>query len=81
MESTTPNLAPLSEYVSRKDLTESIKHTLPTEESVRWFVRRNFDALIDAGALIEVSKRQRFHVQRFEQVVLAIGHAAAKGRR
>lgn len=70
-------LPSLDEYVELPDLLGSVKQAFPTEDSVRWFVRRNRDALAAAGALIIITGRMRYHPGRFKQAAVEIGQKAA----
>ncbi|MBW6495855.1 MAG: hypothetical protein K0B16_15080 [Burkholderiaceae bacterium] len=70
-------LPPLDEYVELQDLLGSVKQAFPTEDSVRWFVRRNRDALASSGALIIITGRMRYHPARFKQAAVEIGQKAA----
>lgn len=70
-------LPPLDEYVDLQGLLETVKQAFPTEDSVRWFVRRHRDELAAAGAVIIITGRMRFHPTRFKQVAVEIGHKAA----
>lgn len=70
-------LPPLDEYVELQDLLGSVRPAFPTEDSVRWFVRRNRDALVKRGALIIITGRMRYHPARFAQAAVEIGQKAA----
>lgn len=70
-------LPSLDEYVELQDLLGSVKPAFLTKESVRWFVRRNRDALASSGALIIITGRMRFHPGRFKQAAVEIGQKAA----
>jgi len=70
-------LPPLDEYVDLKSLLDNVKQAFPTEDSVRWFVRRRRDALAESGAVIIIAGRMRFHPQRFKQAAVEIGPRAA----
>lgn len=70
-------LPPLDEYVELQDLLGSVKPAYPTEDSVRWFVRRHRDALAAAGAVIIITGRMRYHPARFKQAAVEIGQRAA----
>ena len=70
-------LPSLDEYVDLQGLRDSVKQTFQTEDSVRWFVRRNRDALSASGAVIIIAGRMRFHPERFKKVAVEIGHKAA----
>lgn len=69
-------LPPLDEYVELHDLLGSVK-AFPTEDSVRWFVRRNRDALTSTGAVIIITGRMLYHPGRFKQAAVEIGQRAA----
>lgn len=68
---------PLDEFVDLAALHSSVATTFPTLDSVRWFVRRNRDALVEHGALIVVAGRMRFHPARFKQATVLVGQRAA----
>lgn len=70
-------LPPLDAFVDLPGLLASVGKTFPTEDSVRWFVRRNRDALVERGALIVITGRMRFHAERFKQAAVEIGQKAA----
>jgi hypothetical protein len=70
-------LPSLDEFVDLPVLLTSVGKTFQTEESVRWFVRNNRDALAASGAVIIVTGRMRFHPERFKQAVVEIGQKAA----
>lgn len=70
-------LPPFDEYVELRDLLDSVKPAYPTEDSVRWFVRRHRDALAAAGAVIIITGRMRYHPERFKQAAVEIGQKAA----
>lgn len=70
-------LPSLDEYVELPALLDSVKPTFPTEDSVRWFVRRNRDALAASGAVIIITGRMRYHPARFKQSAVEIGQRAA----
>lgn len=70
-------LPPLDEYVDLQGLLDNVKQAFPTEDSVRWFVRRHRDALAASGAVIIITGRMRYHPQRFKQAAVEIGQRAA----
>lgn len=70
-------LPTLDEYVDLRGLLENVKQAFPTEDSVRWFVRRHRDALAASGAVIIITGRMRFHPARFKQAAVEIGQRAA----
>jgi len=71
------DLPPLDEYVDLQGLLDNVKQAFPTEDSVRWFVRRQRDALAASGAVIIIAGRMRYHPQRFKQAAVEIGQKAA----
>lgn len=50
----------------------------PTEESLRWFIRRHRSELVQSGALVIPNGRKLAVVERFDQTVQAIGERRAK---
>ena len=77
MKSTT--LPALKEFVDTASLLrdEEVAKQYPSEQSLKWFVRKNRDQLAADGALILVTGRLRFHPERFKQSVVEIGARAA----
>lgn len=71
------DLPPLDDFVDLDTLQVAVSATFPTPDSIRWFVRRNRDALVARGALIVVAGRMKFHPGRFKQAVVSIGQRAA----
>lgn len=71
------DLPPFDEYVDLRGLLDVVKQAFPTEESVRWFVRRHRDSLATSGAVIIITGRMRFHPARFKQAAVEIGQKAA----
>ncbi|MEW6414374.1 MAG: hypothetical protein AB1482_03880 [Pseudomonadota bacterium] len=71
------DLPPLDEYVDLSGLLGDVRQAFPTEDSVRWFVRRHRDALAAAGAVVIIAGRMRFHPGRFKQTAVVIGQRAA----
>lgn len=59
----------LRELASRAD----IRAHFPTEQSLRWYVRHHRNELVEAGALISVANRLRFHPAAFARTVVSIG--------
>ncbi len=70
-------LPTLDEFVDLDTLATSVASTFPTPDSIRWFCRRNRNALVERGALIVVTGRMRFHPERFKQAAVQIGQKAA----
>lgn len=70
------DLPPLEEFVDLNDLLPQVAHTFPSLDSVRWFVRVHRETLGQAGAVIAITGRLRFHPQRFQQSAAEIGRAA-----
>jgi len=71
------HLPPLAEFTDLAGLLPLVQHTFPTVESIRWFCRMHRDKLANAGALIAITGRLRFHPERFQQAAAEIGSAAA----
>lgn len=76
MQPTSQQLPPLGEYLDLKDVQPQLGH-FPTVDSFRWYVRNNRDRLAEAGAMILVAGRQKFHPGLTRQVVVESGRAAA----
>ena len=53
-------------------------HLFPSEESLRWFVRRHKRSLIDAGALLMIAGRLTINPALFDRVVLTVGQQSAR---
>ncbi len=70
-------LPSLDEFVDLETLHASVHNTFPTQQSIRWYLRGNRDALVEHGALIVVAGRLRFHPGRFKLAAVAIGQKAA----
>lgn len=69
----------LGEYVELRELLPKVEQTFPTEDSLKWFVRRHRQALVDSGALIIVAGRMRFHSDLFQGAAVEIGRRTAGG--
>ena len=78
MQNSTPNT--LDDFVDLRELLPRVEQTFPTEQSAKWFVRQHRDELVEAGALIVLTGRLRFHPQRFKEAAVTIGRNLAKGR-
>lgn len=78
MQTTTPHLPPLAEYLDLDKVQQQLAH-FATLDSFRWFVRNNRNRLAESGALILVAGRQKFHLDLTRQVVVEAGRAAALG--
>ena len=50
----------------------------PTEESLKWFIRRNRAELVQGGALVMPNGKKLAVVDRFDQAVDAIGRRRAQ---
>lgn len=76
-----PTASPtLDDFVDMQDLLPSVEQTFPTKDSLGWFIRRHRDTLVEAGALIVITGRLRFHPQRFKEVAVEIGRQLAMVR-
>jgi hypothetical protein len=70
----------LDEYVDLAGLRPAVEPAFLTDDSIRWFCRQHREALAEAGALILVAGRLRFHISRFKQAAVQIGRQAAARR-
>lgn len=70
----------LDEFVELLDLFPQVEQTFPTEDSLKWFVRRHRQALVDSGALILITGRMRFHPEKFQAAAVEIGRRGAEKR-
>jgi hypothetical protein len=61
-----------AEYIAQR------QHLFPSQPSFDWFVRRNRDALVQAGAMLRPTGRWLVQPDSFDQAVLAIGTQRAK---
>jgi hypothetical protein len=50
----------------------------PTEESLKWFIRRNRVELVETGALVMPAGKKLAVVDRFDQVVQQVGERRAR---
>lgn len=78
MQDTSQQLPALDEYVDMPALLPLVAHAFPSQPSLKWFIRLHRDALVDAGAMICLTGRLRFHPGRFQQTVVEICHRLAK---
>jgi len=67
----------LDQYVDMRAIQPDLKHSYPTLDSFRWFVRNHREELARAGALINITGRLRFHPELFQQAAIEIGRKAA----
>lgn len=75
----TQHPLPLADYVDLPQLMQSVKHTFPTADSVKWFVRRHRVELAASGALITLTGRLLYHPARFAETAVEIGRTQAFG--
>lgn len=73
----TTDLPPLDEFVDIHALQPSVRQFFPTEQSIRWYLRRNRAVLVENGALISVAGRLLFHPARFKAAAVSIGLQSA----
>lgn len=78
MQDTSQQLPALDEYVDMPKLLQITGHTFPSQDSLKWFIRQHRDDLADAGAVINITGRLRFHPERFQQAAADIGRRLAK---
>lgn len=71
MEADLNNVVPLPAYFEQR------KHLFPSATSGEWFTRRHRAQLVEAGALIVLSKRLHANIPKFDSCVLAIGQQQA----
>lgn len=81
MQNAPQHLPALDEYVDLLDFVKQVAHTFPTADSLRWYVRQHKKALADAGALIVITGRLRFHPERFQRAAVEIGRGAVRASR
>lgn len=79
MQDTPQPTAALDEFVDLRALLHAVNHTFPTSDSVKWFVRQHKAELAEAGALINITGRLRFHPERFQRSAVEIGRRAVQG--
>ncbi len=78
MTDTAQQLPALDEYVDMPKLLQITGHTFPSQDSLKWFIRQHRDDLADAGAVINITGRLRFHPGRFQQAAVEICRRVAK---
>lgn len=78
MADTSQQLPALDEYVDMPKLLQITGHTFPSQDSLKWFIRQHRDDLADAGAVINITGRLRFHPGRFQQAAVEICRRVAK---
>ena len=64
-------LVPLLEY------QQSRAHLFPSLESLRWFIKTRKRQLVDAGALLDITRRHMILPARFDAVVMESGQQRA----
>ena len=68
------NLLPLPQYRVER------AHIFKSDESLRWFVRKNHDELVRLGALVAPTGRKLAVPEKFDSAVITIGgRMAARG--
>jgi hypothetical protein len=72
MSETVQALAPLLAY------QQSRPHLFSSLESIRWYVRQNRCALVEAGAILTVAGRTHVAPEAFDGCLLDLGRQAAK---
>ena len=65
----------LSKLKAPSDYVTTRQHIFPSASAFEWFVRRNRQRLIAAGALSRPHGRQLVHEEKFDAVVLEVGQA------
>ena len=61
------------QFIDLQTLHEQVKKSFATEQSIRWFVRRNRELLVERQALILLAGRWKFHPEKFKAVAVEVG--------
>jgi hypothetical protein len=54
-------------------------HIFPSETSIRWFIRKNKQKLLETGAVLTLAGRTLVDIEVFDRLVCQIGIESAKG--
>ncbi|MDY0328912.1 MAG: hypothetical protein RBR52_00265 [Thiomonas sp.] len=65
----------LRDFVDLREMLgrDDVRAAFPTEQSLRWFVRNHRSELVQAGALIALTNRLKFHPANFQRAAVDIG--------
>lgn len=74
MINSSGNLRPVSLQAYQRLNSE----VFPTEQSLKWFIRRNRHELVEGGALVMPAGKKLAVVDRFDQVVQEVGQRRAR---
>lgn len=71
----------MTEAIANLELVEDYRskrtHLFPSAQSLEWFVRKNRDELVKAGALLLPTGRWMVRPEAFDQVVVRVGERRA----
>lgn len=70
----------ISEFAHPRDVRLELTNLFPSENSFKWFLRRNRSDLASVGAAIIVGERLLLHPARFRAFVLRMGLERAGAR-
>lgn len=74
----------MTEVLIRLELPDAYRaqreHLFPSSESFAWFMRKNRDELVTAGALTKPNGRWLIQSEAFDRAVMAIGARRAGSR-
>ena len=66
----------LNEICPVKAYQEQRHWIFQSDQSIKWFIRKNRSQLCEQGALLEIAGRHMVHPERFDAVVLRVGQQA-----
>ena len=70
----------LSKLKTPKDYVfDGRTHIFPSETSIRWFIRKNKQKLIETGAVLTLAGRTLLDIDVFDKMVCQIGIESVKG--
>lgn len=70
----------LSKLKTPKDyIFDGRTHIFPSETSIRWFIRKNKQKLLETGAVLTLAGRTLVDIDVFDRLVCQIGIESAKG--
>ena len=71
-------MTPLQKLLTMPEYRAQRAHVFQSDESLRWFLRQNRDALINAGAVVQLGRRCMVEPERFDAKAFEIGRQAAQ---
>jgi hypothetical protein len=70
----------LNQLRTPKDyISDGRTHIFPSETSLRWFIRKNKQKLLERGAVLRLAGRTLVDIETFDKMVCQIGIESAKG--